>query len=1476
MELHRDKFYVEYISLHGLVFEKKSHPDQLIPHDAWLRINHYLDLEDKPEEEITGEQINFYRIKASNAERHLNEYVDICLNDKEKQKMDYEKKIEELQRLLDEERMKKRSIQIEAHDLQAKNEGNIGDLQFKIQKLNSSIQEERNMTAMKEMEWQKEREDLIRENAIANKKLGIQIVNDVKETFEGACEDYRDMLDDSRKKFLDMIEKMTKRIEVLEVTIKKLKEMYENKLRIYEDSEANLVILQKQLSNLAKASEEKDKLIEELKNTINQLQAQMKGRNKKTNDKGNDKKKDEKTANKVTPNSSNSGMATNATNGKNLPPKISSSTRKNHDEKYKLLEEKMRQLEKDLNDNEDYFRKKLLEERKRIQADYEEQIEGLKIALKTAENSSKISQAERERLKSLTSAKKTEESNKDKMQILELTKRLNKAMEEIGMYETRLEMFGDIEKKYNTLLKRENQYRDEITYYNFEQLLLRENERVNGINRMIDYFMEICSYQMKNCDIETMPIYESYYIPLHNLLLQLEELHYQAASSNGSTRRHYINKIKIINKAIEELYKEFNEKLENEKENTEESIYFNTLNQLRLLYNDREEIYRESEENELMFIEELKEKDNQNIMNYPNTKKAKLSLSHYPPCYISESNQVLRAILESYSGNLENRIEHNKQQYEKFLMFKEDLNSGKYIFDRRMDIRTCERVSSPDSILEKSPIKYLSNSSRYDNNKYKYLDLSKDAYIKYAEKEKYCTEIEAIDLSKLKIQGASMKIEEIDVEEEYEKQNEHLRNQLEFANEKYHELEESIRNQPNKVVPDNVIAPNVIKKQSDYWYTMYECEKIRNKTLEESIKAIRNSPYKPPKRNSIRRSNFNRPESRFGNYNDDNNSDSNSEFNEEDDKKYLSTIEELSGNKKRKSKYDNVTSGIKGSDLEKEVKNRRSKKEKEPITTISRGTNTEPIEFVEPQPHVEGRPQSEMNGNKDMIHPIENRPKSCATNTHTNRLMNSDKAGTCNYIGYLDPSYRCYKKDNNGIIYGEYNESEMRKNGMVSPISPPKDGVFVTDKNGGENEEYTTKDLLRDFDQQTEVVVIRSRSNSPPKSPEPGDGIEYHTVNYFSYSRSNSPPKENLPTNFKTSQEFLDEQQPLTNEKGKVYLSYLPAALPQPVNHSNSSSRSTSPNINGVSLKGKSECTVINFPVPPIHNLTKDDTTGEDIYVSRVYPSGLISREVIINSPTPPPNLKNRVSFTNLSLNHDYKKNRKLKKTNEAKDSSYRSNGPIQLNPKDSKSYPESQITINDNKIERERYSKSREVQADPDVLSSDLEEELIAMYELYRSEVPTSAPPIRRPSRITSGKTRSGNSNTQKTRNYRDIKSATIGRRIKDSDKDDEDEDEQDFNDGIEVYTLPFEKPYPPTKPTVRSKSKIYSSPSSKPPTSTTYNINFGIINENRGEKLFTPPPKTFSSPPIPPRRDESTETSEKKKKEKSEDECFRGFNPK
>lgn len=48
--------------------------------------------------------------------------------------------------------------------------------------------------------------------------------------------------------------------------------------------------------------------------------------------------------------------------------------------------------------------------------------------------------------------------------------------------------------------------------------------------------MSICSQKIKDIDNEDMFIYQSYYIPLHNLLMELEKLHMEVAGLTGSER----------------------------------------------------------------------------------------------------------------------------------------------------------------------------------------------------------------------------------------------------------------------------------------------------------------------------------------------------------------------------------------------------------------------------------------------------------------------------------------------------------------------------------------------------------------------------------------------------------------------------------------------------------------------------------------------------------------------------------------------------------------------------------------------------------------------------------------------------------------------------------------------------------------------------------------------------------------------------
>lgn len=220
MEEHRDKFYKEYISLHTLVFEKKSDPEQLIPHDAWLRINHFLDLEDHSDK--SSNEKTLFDKKFEDAQKAYSEFMGQSLRDKEDIRIEYQKQIDALRIKLHQEQRKKHKTHEEAHEYAKQQDENEQKLNKEITNLKHSIQAERDMFALKQIEWSKEKE-LILASAQNMNSLDKEEAQKLRDSFMIAIGSYDDKMSDLQK-FLN----------------RKLTE-FNSKLISYEDSVHDLV-----------------------------------------------------------------------------------------------------------------------------------------------------------------------------------------------------------------------------------------------------------------------------------------------------------------------------------------------------------------------------------------------------------------------------------------------------------------------------------------------------------------------------------------------------------------------------------------------------------------------------------------------------------------------------------------------------------------------------------------------------------------------------------------------------------------------------------------------------------------------------------------------------------------------------------------------------------------------------------------------------------------------------------------------------------------------------------------------------------------------------------------------------------------------------------------------------------------------------------------------------------------------------------
>lgn len=403
MELHRDKFYIEYISLHGLMFEKRSHPQELIPEEAWLRINHYLDLEDKPDKNLTEEEKKFLEIKSRNAEITLADFITNAAKEKEKIKIELLKKIEFLQRELDLERSKKHSAQEEMTDFINKQKAIERELRNQIQKLSSMLQDERNLSAEKDLEFQRQKEEIFVENLQSRKNMGNEDSKRLKDLFLGTCEDFNDDVNRNQNKYDELLNKMQIKIDDLTEKINKLQNII-NQNKLIEEENNRLKSLDKKYSELSKELKKKEALISELKRNITDLQLQSRRQsgsfktnisNNNTNDNTNTNIVTE-TVNEKTPVTTKKTSKTRME--RNLSNKGKKGDKRNANdiiqinilqETIESLEAKIKELEKKLKESEQYYRNQYKKEIEYIKKTYEDQISNLRRQLNFLYNNKK-------------------------------------------------------------------------------------------------------------------------------------------------------------------------------------------------------------------------------------------------------------------------------------------------------------------------------------------------------------------------------------------------------------------------------------------------------------------------------------------------------------------------------------------------------------------------------------------------------------------------------------------------------------------------------------------------------------------------------------------------------------------------------------------------------------------------------------------------------------------------------------------------------------------------------------------------------------------------------------------------------------------------------------------------------------------------------------------------------------------------------
>lgn len=409
----------------------------------------------------------------------------------------------------------------------------------------------------------------------------------------------------------------------------------------------------------------------------------------------------------------------------------------------------------------------------------------------------------------------------------------------------------------------------------------------------------------------------------------------------------------------------------------------------------------------------------------------------------------------------------------------------------------------------------------------------------------------------------------------------------------------------------------MLRKQSEYWQTMYESEKARNAELEKSIRANRSRSQTPSRRSSslIRRSNspplYTRPVSA-----------------------------------------------------------------KDKIKTIDVGVNTDLIGDY--NTYIT---ESELIKQNDIV----SRPESCISNINNQHYYKAKIVPTGpGYLGYLDPPYRSQIPksllENNTARYPEYNSAEPRKDGSKSPIRKeeyiqvgikPKEYKFDIKNEKKDQNTYHPKPL----------VYI-------PYTPDAKTLEDY--CNNFKHKEQQKPPEtaETLP-------EFMETNQPITNDLGKIYKVYLPPALQSPV-ISNPQSRSTSPDIVPIiNPREKDQASIVTIPNNrPVISIQEYNEYGYDKNYEVPYPPRkqykpkFGSRRSI--RPKSSSSVRNEAESSIVYLSH-----------------------------------PDAEIRIH--KPYSTRKSFKPIVDINDTQFPSDLEEELEMLYHLYKTPFPTSAPPQRR-----------------------------------------------------------------------------------------------------------------------------------------------------
>lgn len=276
MELHRDKFYTEYIALHTLVFEKKSDPESLVPHDAWIRINHFLDLEDAQD---NSKDLTLAEKRYKDAQREFADFMSQSMREKEDIRLEYQRQINDLKLLLHQEQRKKHLTHEEAHQYARKQEECEKELKGDINTLKHSIQEERDMFALKQLEWNKEKE-LILATTQGMNSLDKEEAQKLRDSFMIAIGSYDDKMSDLQKHVIKKLDEFNNRLVGYEDTFHDLMEKQSKYNKFKQENEKIVNEMREDAEFKNKMLLEKTENENQLKNTINQLQSKLLKNNK--------------------------------------------------------------------------------------------------------------------------------------------------------------------------------------------------------------------------------------------------------------------------------------------------------------------------------------------------------------------------------------------------------------------------------------------------------------------------------------------------------------------------------------------------------------------------------------------------------------------------------------------------------------------------------------------------------------------------------------------------------------------------------------------------------------------------------------------------------------------------------------------------------------------------------------------------------------------------------------------------------------------------------------------------------------------------------------------------------------------------------------------------------------------------------------------------------------------------------------------